>query len=337
MDAIQLERFTLKRPLGIGANYEVHAAIDSQTGREVVLKRPWAQFLSRGQYQHVDNLSARLIEVHRALGDALPYVSHLIGYTDCTQHDAYFGDLLPQKYHVLVEERARGVPLVASARDKFIGVPIGLVQNLFTLYPLVSRADKTSPGILQQLLDVEEAFYNAGFLVLDMRPQNVFFDPKEGRITVIDIGGFLASGTGRGKNGGPDLHDAFAELCKFYLTPHSPPAHVNGYRDPFGMGPDLGFRKELDRMLQSFLGITTPPLQEAAVAILRKVKERGYGTVGEFRGDLQQVLALVSERNSTLPDVPSLVRVWREGMEMLKDKYWRKFLFDPDADLIHYL
>lgn len=336
MDAISLERFTLQRLLGTGAHYEVHAAIDSHTGREVVLKRPWAQYISRNQYQQVDRLSTRLIEIHRALGHSLPFISHLIGYTECTRHDAYFRDSLPPMYHVLVEERARGVPLVGGVRDKYLGVPIGLVQNLFTLYPLVPRADESSSGILLQLLDVEEAFSNAGYLVLDMRPENVFFDPKEGRITVIDIGGFIAAGTGGANNHEPDIHDAFAELCKFYLTPHCPPAQVKGYREPFGMGPELGFGKEIDRMLQSFLGTTPAPLQEAAVAILQKVKGRGYRTVQDFREDLTRYLALVDERNRTLPDLPGLVRVWREGMELLKDKYWRTFLFDPDTDLIHY-
>jgi len=337
MEAMQLERFTLQKVLGTGANYEVHAATDTETGREVVLKRPWAQYIRNGQHQQVDRLSARLVDVHHALGHSLPYVSRLIGYTDCTRHDAYFGDSFPQAYHVLVEERARGVPLVGSPRDKFIGVPIGLAQNLFTLYPLVSRADQSPTGILQQLLDVEEVFTSAGYLVLDLRPQNVFFNPREGRITVIDIGDFLPPGETRGTNRRPDLHDVLVELCKFYLTPHRPPTHVHGYREPFGMGPDLGFTRELERMLQGFLGNTTGPLQEAAVTILQKVRGRGYETVGEFRADLQPYLALLGERNRMLPDFPSLVDVWREGMEMLKDKYWQKFLFDPDADLIHYV
>lgn len=115
MNPIQLERFTLNKMLGMGANYEVHAAIDSATGEEVVLKRPWGQFISRGQHQNVDRLSARLIEVHQALDHSLPHVSRLIGYTECTQHHEYFGDSLSQEYHVLVEERARGVPLVGNA------------------------------------------------------------------------------------------------------------------------------------------------------------------------------------------------------------------------------
>ena len=77
MDAIDLERFSLGGPLGIGANYEVYAAVDRETGKEVVLKRPWAQTIRVGQSRHVDEQSARVIETsgarwgcttHRAFG-----------------------------------------------------------------------------------------------------------------------------------------------------------------------------------------------------------------------------------------------------------------------------
>jgi serine/threonine protein kinase len=40
MDPIDLERYSLGGPLGIGANYEVYAAVDRETGKDVVLKRP---------------------------------------------------------------------------------------------------------------------------------------------------------------------------------------------------------------------------------------------------------------------------------------------------------
>ncbi len=336
VDVIQLERFVLKRVLGIGANYEVHAAVDSQTGAEVVLKRPWPQSISRDLHQQVDKLSARLIDVHRALGDSFPYISHLLGYTEYTRHDQYYGDALPQKYHVLVEERARGVPLVGGIRDKFLGVPIGLSQNLFTIYPLVSQPGGHSWVILEQLLDVEEALNDAGYLVLDLRPQNIFFDPRDARITVIDIGTVLERDTAEGQMQRMGLHDFFMELCKFYLSPHNPPADVRGYREPFGMGPPLGFERELARMLQNFQALTTGLLQESAIAILHNVQARTYGTVSAFRGELQRYLARVDERNGTLSDLPRLVDVWREGMEMLRDKYWQQFLFDPHADLIHY-
>jgi hypothetical protein len=337
MDAIDLERFSLGGLLGGGANYEVYAAIDRQTGKEVVLKRPWVQTLRGGQSRYVDEQSARVIELHRVLGAAVPRISPLVGYTERVRHDRYFGDELQQEYYVLVEERARGLPLVADIKDKFRGIPIGLGQNLFALYPLVRSAVSSTTPIFEQLLDVEEAFTRADRLILDLRPQNIFFDPKCGEITVIDIGVSVDTRAASGPQPAPDVHDCLAELCKFYLAPQRPPAQAEGYRAPFGMGPAVGFSRELDRMIQTSLSLETGPLQEIAVGILQRLKRRDYGAVAPFRRDLQQYFALVDERNRNLEEFPELVRVWHQGMELLKEKYWRKFLFDPEADLACYV
>jgi hypothetical protein len=336
MERIALERFRLQGLLGVGAQYEVYAAIDSETGAAVVLKRPWAQSLKGGQYHSVDALSARLIEIHRLLGAVAPLISHLIGYTERARHDHYFGDANPQEYHVLIEERAPGVPLVADLKDKFRGVPIGLGQNLFALYPMVPRLAGGSAPILLQLLEVEEAFTQRDCLVMDLRPQNVFFDPWHGTITVIDIGTFIDADTARQRHQPLDLHDCLAELCKFYLAPQTPPDQADSYGEPFGMGPALGFTREVDRMMQSYRQLAEGPLQAVAIAILERLKRRDYGTVEAFRQDLQGYFALIDERNRTLPAWPKLVDAWRQGLTMLQAPYWRKFLFDPETDLLHY-
>ena len=336
MDAIDLERFILGGPLGIGANYEVYAAVDRETGKEVVLKRPWAQTIRVGQSRHVDEQSARVIELHRVLAGTVPYLAPLVGYTARVSHDRYFSDALPQEYHVLIEERARGLPLVADIKDKFRGVPIGLAQNLFALHPLVQGAFESRPSIFEQILDVEEAFTRADYLIMDLRPQNVFFDPKRGEITVIDIGTCVDLKTAAGPRPAPDIHDCLAELCKFYLEPHSPPVQPKGYRDPYGMGPALGFARELDRMIQACAGVTSGPLRDLAVEMLQRLKRRDYGGVSPFRHDLQQYFTLVDERNRNLQDFSDLVGVWHQGMELLREQYWRKFRFDPDADLTPY-
>jgi hypothetical protein len=336
MDVIDLERFSLGGPLGIGANYEVYAAVDRETGKVVVLKRPWAQTIRVGQSRHVDEQSARVIELHRVLAGVVPHIAPLVGYTERVSHDRFFGDALPQEYHVLVEERARGLPLVADIKDKFRGVPIGLAQNLFALHPLVQGAFEGRPSIFEQILDVEEAFARVDYLIMDLRPQNVFFDPKLGEITIIDIGTCVDLRTAAGPRPAPDVHDCLAELCKFYLEPQSPPTHPKGYRDPYGMGPALGFSRELDRMIQACAGLASGPLRDLSVDMLQRLKRRDYGGVTLFRHDLQQYFILVDERNRNLHDFPDLVGVWHQGMELLREQYWRKFRFDPDADLAPY-
>jgi serine/threonine protein kinase len=333
---IDLERFSLSGPLGLGANYEVHAAVDRETGKDVVLKRPWVQAIRGGQSWHIDEQSARVIELHRVLGDAVPHISPLVGHTERARHDGYFGDSFPQEYYVLVEERARGVPLVADIKDKFRGVPIGLGQNLFALYPLVHGSFGDTTHVFEQLLDVEEACTRADCLIMDLRPQNVFFDPKRAEITVIDIGMCVDMKAASGPRPAPDVHDCLAELCKFYLAPQGPPAQAMGYREPFGMGPPLGYTKELDRMIQACTASASGPLQDIAVDMLQRLKRRGYGAIAPFRRDLEQYFASIDARNRNLQEFQDLVAVWRQGLELLREKYWRKFRFDPDADLALY-
>jgi hypothetical protein len=337
MDTIDLERFSLGGSLGIGANYEVYAAVDRKTGQDVVLKRPWAQTIRNGQSRHVDEQSERVIALHRLLAGTVPHIAPLIGYTARVRHDHYFGDALAQEYQVLVEERARGLPLVADIKDKFRGIPIGLAQNLFALYPLVQSAFERKQRIFEQILDVEEAFTRGDYLIMDLRPQNVFFDANCGEITVIDIGTFVDLKTAASPRSIPDIHECLAELCKFYLEPQSPPTHPKGYRDPYGMGPALGFTRELDRMIQACDGVASGPLRDLTVGMLQRLKRRDYGEVSPFRHDLRQYFTLVDERNRNLPDFADRVEVWRQGMELLREQYWRKFRFDPDADLASYL
>jgi serine/threonine protein kinase len=337
MDTIDLERFSLGKPLGIGANYEVYAAIDRETGEDVVLKRPWAQTIRVGQSRHVDEQTERIIELHRVLAGAVPHIAPVVGYTARVSHGEYFGDTLPQAYAVLVEERARGLPLVADIKDRFRGVPIGLAQNLFALHPLVQGALAGKPSIFEQILEVEEAVTRVDYLIMDLRPQNVFFDPKSGEITVIDIGTCVDLKAAASPRPGPDIHDCLAELCKFYLEPQSPPTHSKGYRDPYGMGPALGYSRELDRMLQACTDdVGSESLRDLAVEMLQRLKKRAYGAIPPFRHDLLQYLALIDERNATLPDLPDRLGVWRQGMDLLREQYWRKFRFDFDADLAPY-
>ena len=110
MHTVQLDYFKLKGFLGSGSDYEVYAATDTQTGKHVVIKRPNQDYIARKLHHGVDRLSEQLIEVHQAIGDSLPYVAHLLGYTEVSNHNDYFGDSLNEDYRVLVEERARGLP-----------------------------------------------------------------------------------------------------------------------------------------------------------------------------------------------------------------------------------
>lgn len=342
MELVDLGRFQLEGVLGSGSDYEVHAATDMETGDPVVVKRPNPDYIARRLHAGVDQLSQRLIEVDASLGDSLPGVCRLAGYAEAGRHDGYFGDSLTDEYWVLVYERARGIPLAADIRDKFRGVPTGLGQNLFAIHPLAPHSSQGHFPVHQQLLDVEDAFLRAGHLLLDMRPQNVYYDPKEGKIAVIDIGTMPAGGPasqGRTSLGeGPkDFHDFFAEVFRFYTTPSTPPTSVAGYREPAGMRNIPQFGPQVRGMISSFAATTDAGLGEMATGILHRILDRSYASLEDFRGDLDQYLAALAARNRGLPELPDLKEVWGQALRMLSEGYWQKYLFDPESDLVPYL
>ena len=341
MGPVLLERFKLDGLLGSGADYEVHAAIDTESGRPVVVKRPNPDYLARGLHSGVELLSESLIETHRVMDGSTPYLAPLVGYTETGSHDGYFGDTQAAGYRVLVQERARGIPLMGAMMDKFRGVPVGLGQNLFALHPLAVATEGSPFAVQEQLLDVEEAFRDAGHLLLDLGPHNVYFDPEERRITVIDAGTVPTSGPGAqggaASAGKPrDLHDFFLELLTFYCTPEIPPAEVAGYREPYGIRGSPVFEEQLGLLLQDFDRAEDSPVRETALEVIHRVGDRSYQSLSDFRRDFGRYLSAVQERNQALPDLPELKRTWLEAMNMLFDRHWNKFMFDPDSELAKY-
>jgi hypothetical protein len=341
MHKVQLDRFRLDGFLGSGSDYEAHAATDLQTGEAVVLKRPNPDYITRQFHGGIDLLSQRLVEVHSSIGTSISRISRLVGYAEGGSHDGYFGDSLKQQYWVLVYQRARGIPLAADIRDKFRGVPTGLPQGLFAIHPLAHHAARAPFDILRQLMEVEEALLDAGYLLLDTRPQNVYYDPLAGDISIIDIGAMPAKGTAsQGAvsigDGDKDFHDFFAEVFRFYAVPDIPPADIAGYREPVGMRNVPQFELQVKGMLGAFSTAPDARVRDAAVGVLERVLERSYPSVDAFRSDLEAYLTAVEERNRGLHDLPERTGVWREGLAMLSQDYWRKFLFDPETDLASY-
>ena len=341
MELVNLERFRLGGYLGSGAGYEAHWATDGLTGKQVVIKRPNPDYVTRGLHRGVERLSDRLIEIHKTTAKAVPNLARIIGYTETERHDFFFGDSLKEEYRVLVQERAKGIPLVGAFRDKFLGIPIGLGLNLFVLHPLMSYPDADSFAVHQQLLDTEEAFYNAGHLLLDIMPQNVFFDPGTGRTTLIDTGTIFdrtepEPDKARIGSHSRDIHDFYLEVFKFYATPGLPPSDVAGYGVPTGMDGIPHFEQQIYILIQSYSEVEFIPFREAAVAILRSIQDRAYTSIQDFRNDFSNFLTLMKDRNLCIPNFKGLVTVWGRAVERLADDYWKRFLFDYESDLAHY-
>lgn len=337
MQQVDLSRYEALGVVGTGADYEVRAAIDRETGQQVVLKRPQPQTIRHRLHSNIDTRTERILEAYQSVGHTLPMVVPLLGYTERANHDAYFGDTLGQEYRVMVEERASGIPLVGDIKARFTGVPIGVGQNLFALFPLLQPAAVPPFAIHAQLLDLEEAFVQAGYLLLDLRPHNVFYQPATGRITVIDCGALSPlqrqqNAHPRGKPL-PEIHDFYLEMLKFYTTTQLPPRQVSGYKDPYGLRPVVNFTQELEQMARQAREMPEPRLQEAALAIMGKLRQRAYPVFADFRCDLMAYVQVIYEVQQAAPHFGEMQQAWREALQWLHADYWQRYLFAPATEL----
>jgi len=335
MEQVDLHRYEATGVLGIGADYEARAAVERDTGRQVVLKRPAPETVRHRMHAGIEARTDRLLQGYQAVGHTIPTVVPIVGYTERANHDAYFGETLGQTYRVIVEERASGIPLMGDLKARFTGVPIGVGQNLFALFPLLQPATIRPFAIHQQLLDLEEAFFQAGYVLLDLRPHNIFYQPATGRITVIDCGA-LADAHGVASRRGvrpPDIHDFYLEMLKFYTTPQLPPVQVSGYREPYGVRPVVNFERELDQMAQHFRAVADPTVQESALTIVDQIRRRAYTAFQDFRQDLMAYLEAVHSMHQALPNLMEARQVWVEALHWLRAAYWLRYRFAPETEL----
>ena len=340
MELVTLDRYEPGGRLGTGADYEVRTAVDRETGKEVVLKRPVPQMIRLNQHGGAESRTQQLLQAHQALEPSVPGIVPILGYTDPANHDAFFGDSLGHEYRVTVEERAKGFPLLGDHMARITGVPIGVGQNLFALHPLGQPAGQPAFPVHQVILDVEEAFLKAGFLLLDLRPQNIFYQPGSGSATVIDCSALVPVNqdqsqepAGRRRRTTPaDINDFCLEMMKFYTTPMSPPEEAAGYREPYGLRPGVRFEEELAEMEAAF-DREDGPCRPAALTIIEKILTRSYSGLDGFRQDLFSYLDGVKQRNTDLPSHAQSRQAWGEACDWLKADYWRKFLFEPDEEL----
>ena len=337
MDKVDLNQYELTGLLGSGADYEVRLAVHRETGTSVVVKRPVPQMISRRMHGPVEERTERTIKLHRELANDIPEVCPMLGYTEPANHDAFFGDSLEQEYRVTVSPRVPGIPLVGDPRARILRVPIGLGQNLFCLFPLAyANTDDPFP-VQRQLLDAEESFCRAGYVLLDLGPQNIFFRPGAGSISIIDPGALLTGDEDRTPAGrGPqDIHDFYLEMLKFYTTCQAPPTEVAGYRDPANLRPVVNFAQELDEMARAVAAEPngTDAMRAAGAQVIARVKERNYREFAQFRADLTTYLEAVRERNLNLANLGETGAAWREALNLLREEHWRKYDFDPETEL----
>ena len=189
MEKVSLERYEITGRLGSGADYDVRAATDLETGAEVALKRPRAP-------GREPKAARRNRGSHRAAASGLrpgwrrrrsPGPSAGL-HRDRRSRTTTSATTWAKPYTVFVQGRAPGIPLLGDMMSRITGVPVGAGQNLFTLFPLEQATYDPRFPIHNQLLELEQAYLDAGYILMDMRPQNIFFRPGSGQIQVIDTG-----------------------------------------------------------------------------------------------------------------------------------------------------
>ncbi len=334
MEILSLDRFELVGPLGSGADYEVRAAVDRETGQQVVLKRPSPQVVRRQMHGPIEERTTRTLEAYERAGQHCDAVPRVLGVTEAVMHDSFFGDDVGQPYRVRVEARAMGIPLVGDPRSRILRVPIGLGQNLFALHPLVLPGGADPWPVQTQILAAQEVFQAAGYTLLDMGPHNVFYSPGSGRVSLVDASALVGHGveTSVGNRGPQDVHDFCLEMLKFYVAPELPPIDPAGYYDPYNQRPVISLEQECDDLTRAF-STADANVRDAAEVCLGKIRARSYGSVAEFTGDLQDCLAQITIRCDGMSDRDSAVDAWRSALGRLAESHWTRYVFDADTEL----
>ena len=349
---IDLARYELGGRLGSGADYEVRAAADRETGQAVVVKRPVPQAISRRQHEAIEARTARLLESGGLVGPAAGRLQPaLLGGTARAAHDDFFGDQLGETYTVIVQERAGGIPLLGDLMARVRGIPIAAGQGLFALFPLM-EAGAAEPDwdfpVQRQLLELAQLYLERGWALLDLRPQNVFFQPGARQMQAIDTGAAQPLGQPVQRGRPPaDANDVCLELLKFYATPEPPPLEAAGYRDARGIRPIIDWRQELDEMARNLAAAgndaagdsgnaAAAEVAATGMALLEKLRERRYAGFGEFGRDLTAYLEALRRRNRQSPDYPAMRAAWLETLAALRAGYWQQFRFDAATELAGY-
>ena len=321
-----LERFQLGEPLGEGADMQVFAATDLETGNDCVVKRPHPSLVSRNIHDDVERrvtLQARL----RSEGIGIDSLPRLLAVTSPDDFEWYFGDSLKHAYSVQVEERATGIPLLGSVRDQVRGHSVGLPINLFALHPSTEHLQRDIEDPSLAVLRVIERCFDLGFLAGDLGPRNMFYSPATGNVTIIDLGSLRRPVSEGRRTRALDLNDIL-----FDATPDSLPTSPEG----FTQVREQRFSGTLERMAQSmsetYSTASDAGQRDAAEAILESIAKRTYHSVADFRSDFQTYLFEAASR----PRDAATDRAWFSALQGLRETYWAKYLFDADLELSHY-
>ncbi len=323
----ELKRFRLGDVLGEGADLQVFAATDTQSGEPVVVKRPHPTLVSRNMHGDVEKRTLLQAEIRTRIGE----LAGLVKLHRLTERDSfgwYFGDDLNNPYSVQVEERAKGVPLVGGVSDMIRGHPVGLPHNLFVLHPASEFIGRgyTNPAL--SALGITERFYEEGYLAQDLGPQNVFFSPASGTSRVIDLGTLREPSAATPRRPAFDLNDILFDVFRLYTTPEKPLREA----EQFARTREFRLSGTLDRKAEALskeYAMADARQADSALKILSAIGRREYGSPARFKADFRDYIAATesAKRDGDAEEA------WRAALRELRSPYWNKYLFDADSAL----
>ena len=331
-----LSRFQLGKMIGEGADMQVFAATDTENGMPVVVKRPHPQLVARSQHKEVEARIDLTLALRESLGANVSALCNLIGHIPLATHDDYFGESLAEPHTVVVEERAVGVPLVGNPLDRIKRNPIALPYCLFALHPVFPGSAREPTTIARQALALVEAFLRVDTLLLDMRPQNVYFDPLQAKITVIDIAGAKAERPKSRRHEALDFHDVCLELFMWYTTPQDFPEDSSHLCVSDRADSVSNYKSDVEGLIQEHSSISDSDRRDAALLILHRMRQRSYRAFDDFGHDFQRYLTLIDDHYRLLAERSESSRVWLDAASSLKEPYWEKFRFEARKDLSPY-
>ena len=323
----ELIRFQLGDLLGEGADLQVFAATDIESGESVVVKRPHRSLVSRNMHRDVEARTLLQVELRSRLREA----NGLVRLRMLTEPDSfawYFGDDSSHPYSVQVEERAKGIPLVGGISDMVRGQPVGLPLNLFVLHPARSYISCGHENPVFTVLRIIERVYDMGYLAQDLGPQNVFYSPASGASRVIDLGTVREPSEATRRRPAFDLNDILFDIFRLYATPEMPPRDTA----QFAQASESGLSGPLERRAETLsrkFSATSAGRAEASLNILSAIGERGYASPNQFRTDFQNYLSAAESMDRHL----AAEEAWRQAIQELRSPYWKKYLFDADSEL----
>lgn len=323
----ELTRFHLGGLLGEGADLQVFAASDTESGEPVVVKRPHPSLVSRNMHRDVEARTLLQTELRNRIGEVNGLV-RLLMLTEPDYFAWYFGDDPGHPYSIQVEERAKGVPLVGGVSDMVRGHAVALPLNLFVLHPARSHVSSGHESPVFTVLEIIERVYEMGYLAQDLGPQNVFYSPASGASRVIDLGTVREPSEATRRRSAFDLNDILFDVFRLYTTPEKPP----GDAQQFTQTRESGLSGTLERKAESLsrkFAATGAGRAQASLNILSTIGERGYTSPNRFKTDLQNYLA-VTESTDRYPESEE---TWHQAIQELRSPYWKKYLFDADSEL----